>query len=96
MDNELDILPVFNNSLDGESIYTIYQGQINAYRNLDQSMLQAGKLQEGIIKLGSLMPLAICFDEILDKSVVVSKMIGSMIEQLIKGEISYIMMNLIF
>ena len=42
------------------------------------------------------MPLAICSDEILDKSVVVSKMIGSMIEQLIKGEISYIMMNLIF
>ena len=51
MDNELDILPVFNTSLDGESIYTIYQGQINAYRSLDQSMLEAGKLQEGIIKL---------------------------------------------
>lgn len=96
MDNELDILPVFNNSLDGESIYTIYQGQINAYGNLDQSMLQAGMLQEEINKLGSLMPPTICFDEILDASVVVSKTIGSMIEQLIKGEISYIMMDSIF
>lgn len=95
-DNELDILPVLNNSLEEESIYTIYQGQINAYGNLEQSMLHAGMLQEEMTKFGSLMPPDICFDEVLDKGVVVNKTIGSMIEQLIKGEISYIMMDPIF
>ena len=96
MDNKLDILPVFNNDLNGESLYTVYQGQINAYGDLEQSMLQDEMLQEEDTKLGSLMPLVISFDEILDTNVIVSKTIVNMIEQLIKEEISYIMIDPIF
>ena len=88
----LDILPVFNE----EDAYTIYQGQINAYGNFDRLLVHDQLIQDNQTRLGSLTAILMQGGEIPEENLMVSHRISSLMEKLVSGEISYVILDPIF
>lgn len=91
-DRKLDILPVFN----GEDTYTIYQGKINAYGSFDRLLVHDQLLQDDQTKFGILSAILMQGNEIPEENLILSHRISTLMEQLVRNEISYIILDPIF